>query len=150
MIKTPEQYLGVLTTGNLEPLYEHDNSSRMLIKAENEELMEGKPQIAVLTDDDAIHVLEHSCILNSPEARRSPQILQNTLDHIQQHIDNAKSKDPALTAMLKQASFAQAPPMSQGGGSQGEGLPAIMDNSNPITQQAEQTALPEPAQPPMV
>jgi len=151
MIKTPEQYIGVLTTGNLEPLYEHDNSQRMLIKAENEELMEGKPQVAVLTDDDAIHVLEHSCILNSPEARRSPQILQNTLDHIQQHIDNAKSKDPALTTMLKQASFAQqAPPMTQGGGPQGEGLPAVMDNANPITQQAEQTALPQPAEPPVV
>jgi hypothetical protein len=151
MIKTPEQYLGVLTTGNLEPLWEHDNSARMLIKAENEELMEGKPQIAVLTDDDAIHVLEHSCILNSPEARRSPQILQNTLDHIQQHIDNAKAKDPALTAMLKQASFAQqAPPMAQGGGSTGDGLPPVMDNANPITQQAEQVALPEPAQPPVV
>jgi hypothetical protein len=150
MIKTPEQYLGVLTTGILEPLYEHENSERMLIKAENEELMDGKPQVAVITDDDAIHVLEHSCILNSPEARRSPQVLQNTIDHIQQHIQNAKSKDPALTAMLKQASFTPQGGGSQGGGSQGEGLPAIVDNGNPITQQAEQTALPQPAQPPQV
>lgn len=152
MIKTPEQYIGVLTTGNLEPLWEHENSQRMLIKSENEELMEGKPQMAVLTDDDAIHVLEHSCVLNSPEARRSPQVLQETLAHIQQHLDNAKAKDPAMAAMLKQASFAQAPPPqpNQGSGPVGDGLPNTLDNQNPITQQAEQTALPMPAEPPQV
>ena len=152
MIKTPEQYIGVLTTGNLEPLWEHDNSQRMLIKSENEELMEGIAQMAVMTDDDAIHVLEHSCVLNSPEARRSPKVLQETLAHIQQHAQNAKMKDPALAAMLKQASFAQAPPPqpNQGSGPVGEGLPNTLDNQNPITQQAEQTALPMPAEPPQV
>lgn len=153
MIKTPEQYISVLTTGNLEPLYEHENSANMLMRAENEWLMDGKPCTAVMTDDDAIHVLEHSTVLNSPEARENMNILQVTLDHIQQHIQQAKTKDPALAMMLKQASFAQAqpppgpPPM---GAPQGQGPVPVMENQNPITQQAEATKLPSPAEAPQL
>jgi hypothetical protein len=146
MIKTPEQYLGVLTTGSLEPLYQYDNSQRMLILSENERLMEGQPVQGVLTDDDAIHVLEHDCVLHSPEARENPQVTQATLDHIQWHINNAASKPPQLAAMLKQQSFFQPPPMPAGpiASSQGPG-PSPM----PAAQgQAADVALPEPAQPP--
>lgn len=149
MIKTPEQYIGVLTTGNLEPLYQHDNSFRMLMLAENEQLMEGVAQPVLLTDDDGIHVLEHSSILASPEARSNPQVVQVTLDHIQKHINNGKMKDPAVAAMLKQMSFFQPPPppMPMPGAPQGD-IPQVMDNQNPVTEEASQTPLPKPAEPP--
>lgn len=147
MIKTPEQYLGVLTTGNLEPLYEHDNSQRILMKSENEDLMEGKPVQALLTDDHPMHVLEHSCVLNSQEARRDANIVQATLNHIQEHITLAEGMKPNMAAMLKQASMFQAPPAPT---PQGQGPAQVMDNQNPITQQAQQTQLPNPAQPPQL
>jgi hypothetical protein len=157
MIKSPQQYISVLTTGNLEPLYEHEQGQNNLIRAENEWLMEAKPVMAVMTDDDALHVLEHSCIFNSPEARENPQVIQNALMHIQQHIDQAKSKDPALAMMLKQQSFFVPPPMPgmPPGAPQGGPMPsgeagAVMDNQNPVTAEAEQTALPAPAQPPEI
>lgn len=151
MIKTPEQYLGVLTTGNLEPLYEHDNSQRLLMKAENEELMEGKQVQALLTDDHAIHILEHSCVLNSPDARKRPDIIEVTLGHIQEHLNIAKTMPPDLAMVLKQASLATAQaPMAQGGAPQGEGMPPVLDPTAPITQQAEQVNLPQPAQPAQV
>lgn len=151
MIKTPEQYIGVLTTGNLEPLYQHENSQRLLIVAENEDLMDGKPVQGVMTDDDATHVLEHEAVINSPEARANPKVIQVTLEHIQWHIENAKTKDPAIAAMLKQKSFFQPPPMPPpppGSGSAGPAIPKVMDNQNPVTELAQQTSLPQPAQPP--
>jgi hypothetical protein len=116
LIKTPEQYIGVLTTGNLEPLYQHDNLNRMLTANENESLMAGKPVQVLLTDDDAIHILEHQCVLASPEARENPEIVNATLAHIQAHIDNGKMKDPALAMALKQVPLQQAmpQPMPQG------------------------------------
>lgn len=139
MISTPEQYLGVLTTGQLEPLYQRDNSQRMNILSENEELMEGKKVQALLTDNHPLHILEHSCVLDSPESRQNPQVIESTLAHIQEHLDIAKGMDPGLSAMLKQQSFFQPPPPPpQAGPPPGEPLP---DLNNP-------GQLPEPAQPP--
>lgn len=139
MISTPEQYLGVLTTGQLEPLYQRDNSQRMNILSENEELMEGKPVQALLTDNHPLHILEHSCVLDSPEARQNPQVIQSTLNHIQEHLDIAKGMDPGLSAMLKQQSFFQPPqPPPQAGPPPGDPLP---DLNNP-------GQLPKPAEPP--
>lgn len=152
MIKTPEQYLGVLTTGNLEPIYQYDNSQRMLIISENERLMEGEAVQGVFTDDDAIHVLEHDCVLHSPEARENPQVVQATLDHIQWHINNAKTKPPELAAMLKQQSFFQAPPPMPGGPAPQDGAqaapPAPGQPPEPLPDLNSPGNLPEPAQPP--
>lgn len=147
MISTPEQYLGVLTTGNLEPLYQRDNSQRMLILSENENLMEGKPVQALLTDNHPTHILEHSCVLDSPESRENPQVTQAVLDHIQEHLNIAKTMPPELAMTLKQASLFQppqpmGPPPPQGGAAQ------VMNPTEPASEVAEQTALPSPAQPP--
>jgi hypothetical protein len=140
LIKTPEQYIGVLTTGNLEPLYQHDNLNRMLTANENEALMQGQDVQVLLTDDDAIHILEHQCVLASPEARQDPGIVQATLAHIQAHIDNGKMKDPALAMALKQTPMQQAMP------------PMPMQGVEPMPQVNEPTDvnLPEPAQPPPI
>lgn len=146
MISTPEQYLGVLTTGNLEPLYQRDNSQRMLILSENENLMEGKPVQALMTDNHPTHILEHSCVLDSPEARENPQVVQATLAHIQEHMNLAKSMDPAMAMTLKQASLFQPPPPPMGA-PQG-GAAQVMNPTNPASEVAENTALPQPAQPP--
>lgn len=150
MIKTPEQYLGVLTTGSLEPLFQHDNSQRMLILSENERLMEGQGVQGVIIDDDAIHLLEHAGVLQSPEARENPTITQVTLDHIQWHIQNAMNKPPPLAAMLKQQSFFQPPPPPMPGpqGPQGAGAPPMPMPEGPNPEQVDGVALPEPAQPP--
>lgn len=123
MIKTPQQYLSVLTTGNLEPIYEHELSENNLIRSENEWLMEGKTPEVLITDDDALHVLEHACIANSPEARENPKVLEALFSHQMKHIQNAKSKDPALATMLKQPSFFQPPMPAMAPMPQGPGLP---------------------------
>lgn len=144
LVKTPEQYIGVLTTGNLEPLYQHDNLNRMLTANENEALMAGEQVQVLLTDDDAIHILEHQCVLASPEARQNPQIVEATLAHIQAHIDNGRMKDPALAQALKQVPLAQ-PIMPQGAPPSD-----VMNPQNPVTQAANEVNLPEPAQPPPI
>lgn len=146
MIKTPEQYLSVLTTGTLEPIYEHDRSRQYLTRAENEAMMNGDTVEALLTDDHAIHALEHSCVLNSLQARKRPEIVETVLAHIQQHIDLAKQMSPEMAAMLKQTSFA-APAAPQGAGVQ----PEMMNAQPPLEQQAApgEVNLPKPAQSPL-
>lgn len=149
MIKTPQQYIGVLTTGNLEPLYEHEQSQLNLMRAENERMMEGGQVQAFLTDDHPNHILEHSCVLNSPEARENPKVIEAVQMHIQQHLNIAKGMDPALAMVLKQASLFQPPPMPMGPPPD-PGAAQVMDPQNPVTEEAEQAPLPEPAQPPVI
>ena len=49
LIQTPQHYFEVLTTGNIESLYEHETSQILLIRSENEDISDGKTPIAVLT-----------------------------------------------------------------------------------------------------
>lgn len=144
-ITDPQQYLGVLTTGNLEPLYQRDNSQRMNILSENELLMEGKPVQALLTDNHPTHILEHSCVLDSPEARQNPQVIKAVTAHIQEHMNIAKAMDPALAAVLKQQSLFQPPPPPMPTGGPGDMAPMMPPDQNPM---ADQVNMPMPAQPP--
>jgi hypothetical protein len=144
MIKTPEQYIAVLTTGNLEPLYEYDRSRQSLTRSENEALMNGERVQAVLTDDHAVHALEHSCVINNLEVRKDPVKLKNALEHIQEHINLASQMTPQMAAMLKQTSFAPPPPPPpQNGPGQ------VMNTESPIEQKAGEVNLPKPAQSPL-
>ena len=147
MIKTPEQYISVLSTGNLEPLYEHEQSQINLIRAENEKLMDAAQIQAMLVDDHPIHILEHSCVLNSPESRENPQVVQAVLGHIQQHMDLARSMDPQMAMVLKQQSLFQ-PPQPPPGAPQGAGPAPAMNAQPQQAQIAEQTKLPQPPPPP--
>lgn len=136
LIKTPEQYISVFSTGNLEPLYEHDQAQLSLIRLENEWLGEGKPVQVIMTDDHSLHALEHSCILNSPESRENPQIVSNALMHIQQHVDFGKTIDPVLAQMLRFAPLQMPPP---------EMAPPpqeVTETTNTITDQAQEIAPP--------
>lgn len=105
LIKTPQEYLMVLQTGQLEPLVEGETAELMLIQSENEDIADGKEVMAVLTDDHNLHIREHRAVLASPDARRDPQRVQATLTHIQEHLNILM--DPANTQVL--IMFGQTP-----------------------------------------
>lgn len=109
MIKTPEQLLEVMTTGRLEPILESEQSQLMLIRSENEHLSNGEMQPVLMTDDHRLHILEHDAILCSPEARINPAIVQATLDHIQQHLDQMAAMPPILAMLRNQPQLTSGP-----------------------------------------
>lgn len=137
LIKTPEQYISVVTTGTLEPLYEHEMSQLNLIRQENELMAEGKASRVLITDDHSAHILEHSVILNSPEARNNEQISAVVLGHIMEHIELSRTIDPQLAEMLKHTPIqTKQPPQPQPIDT------TTMQTTDPITQEAEGTPLP--------
>jgi hypothetical protein len=151
-IQRPEQYLTLIQTGQLEPMYENETSELLLIRSENEDLAEGKSAIAVATDVHALHILEHKSVLSSPEARRDPKIVQTTLDHIQQHITALQTVDPMLLQLTGQQSMApqMAPPgpMPQGPAPVGQpagaaGVPMPDMPTNPMTGEKAQGQPPQ-------
>jgi hypothetical protein len=94
MIKTPEQYMAVLTTGRLEPVTEGPAKEYDNIKAENEVLADGvKPTIWIF-DNHPLHINEHSGVMSSPEARQDQKIAQATLSHIAEHLTNWMQAPP--------------------------------------------------------
>ena len=155
-IKNPQHYLEVVSTGTLDPIYEHEVSQILNIRSENEQLSDGKPVIAIITDPHLMHIKEHATCLDDPGARANPEIVANVTKHIQDHINILKTADPTLLQMLGQQSLAQppAPPPAQGGpggppqppqqgkppmpSAHGAGnLPHVMNSTNPLIQQAQ-------------
>ena len=134
LIKTPEQYLQVVSTGTLEPMVEHDQSELMLIRQENEMLSEGQQVQALITDNHGLHVLEHSTVASDPLVRQDPNILGPLLAHIDEHIQLDATRPPQLSLMLKQQPAPPPQPMAP----PGEPPPQDMFNAQ----------VPEPAQPP--
>lgn len=143
LIDNPDQYLQVVTTGRLEPVIEGKQAELLLIKAENEGLSEGQPQVAIATDNHAQHIMEHKTVLASPEAREDPKLVQLVLNHIQEHLNLLRTTDPALLAMIKQQSLAPQGPAPTDGGT-GE----MLNPQQPVMQEAEMVNQPNMPNPP--
>lgn len=137
MIENPQQYLMVLETGRLEPVFEGTSRQLQLIRSENEKLSNGSNRIrALITDDHDSHILEHASVLSSPEVRENPNspTVANTLAHIQEHIQLLKTVDPALLAILKQQPIPPSAPQNQ--------TPQMMNSQNPVETEAGNVNLP--------
>lgn len=101
-LATKEEYMNVLTTGQLEPVYKYENGIVMQIEEENETLQNGKPVICLASDNHPIHIREHTVLLNSPEVRDNPDqtVKMNITKHIIEHMNMWSQMDPRLGAAL--------------------------------------------------
>lgn len=102
LIKNPQEYFQVINTGSIETMYESDMNEMLLIRSENEMLMEGKPVDADILDDHRAHILEHRSVMADPELRRDRVLSQNVQAHIQQHIDMLRTVDVDLLMLTGQ------------------------------------------------
>lgn len=103
-LATKEEYLNVLMTGQLEPVYQFENAQVMRIKEENEQLQQGKPVKAMSTDNHPLDIREHTVLLNSPEVRDDPDpnnpVKLAVTAHILEHLNMWSMMDPRLGAAL--------------------------------------------------
>lgn len=135
IIKTPEQYIQVMTTGKLETMTDGIDKQLLLIRAENENMVAGDIPNAVATEQHALHIKEHGDVLADPDLKNDPELVQRVLQHIQQHIDLLKTVDPNLLGILGQQAILPPPPPMD---AQGNPLPP---------QQPQAPAGPGPGQP---
>lgn len=121
LIKTPTQYFQVLENGKLENMFEGDIHELLLIRRENEFLLEGKPIIANIYDAHRTHIMEHKSLAADPDLRFKPELMAQLNAHIQEHIDMLRTVDPDLLMLLGEQPLQ---PMPQPGGMPGqEGAP---------------------------
>lgn len=140
MIENPDQYIQVVTTGKLEPVIESKQMELTLIKEENEELSDGVPQRAILTDYHAQHIMEHRIVLANTDTRKNPNspAMQATLSHIQEHLTLAQSPGYQMIA-ASLGHVMKVPPAPVGP----QTMPGEMANPTPpALQQAQDVAMP--------
>lgn len=162
LIKNPQQYFQVINTGAIETMYESDMNTMLLIRSENEQLMEGKEVLAHILDEHRIHIMEHRSVMADPDLRRDPTLRQNVETHIQEHINMLRTVDPDLLMTIGQQPLQspgmpqQVPPMPGPMGSEG-GTSAVMQDPNQLPQGGDMLTgqgsaggnmVPQPASPP--
>lgn len=131
MLQTPQQYILLLTTGKLEPLFEGEEANLLRIRRNKELLQEGiglppvavgpdgRPMVDLATglaefaDDGQPHVRplksdthwldipEYLAVLAMPDARERPQVVQAVTEVVEYQLALWRSMDPALIAVLK-------------------------------------------------
>lgn len=119
MIKNPEEYINVLKTGSLDPMTEQPRAKFLNIRRENEMMRDGIEVPAIVTDNHIDHISEHLTILDDPDARADPMIVNLVLAHIEEHRGLWASADPNLLAATGQ----QPAPMPMAPGMQQPGMP---------------------------
>lgn len=100
LIDSPEKYLMVMNSGNLDYFTEGKMDEMMTIKGENEALIRGEEVTAIFSDNHALHIKEHRDVLADYMLRRDPELVQSVLDHMQEHINLLQTTDPNLLAII--------------------------------------------------
>lgn len=101
-IKTPEEYITIINTGQLDVMTEDTQSELLLIRSENEKLIQNEDVVAIATDQHAIHIKEHKSVLADPDLRFDPELTSRVLKHIQEHIDLLRTTDPDLLMLMQE------------------------------------------------
>ena len=124
-LNDPKQIFQVLNTGVLDDLDGAEEGELNLIKMENEALRDGQVPPVMITDEHIQHIHEHKRVLQDPELRKDPGLVQRVTQHLQAHIDVLKTGDPQLLQALGQQPIAPPgpPPGAPGPGGPPQGPP---------------------------
>lgn len=152
-----QQYAQVINTGRLDGMMESPVDQSNLIQAENERLMKGISVPALVIDDHKEHILRHRTVLNDIDIRLDEEKSAAIFAHIQEHIEFARSTDPAVLIMTNQQQLppnpATAPPAPETANqpeqnSEGQSPIAQVAEGSEQTQGQMMPGVPEPATPP--
>lgn len=134
---TPQQYIQIINTGNLDIATEDTENELLLIRAENEKMVDGEDVIVTALDAHQQHILEHKNIINDPDLRKDPVLVARVLNHIQEHINSLRSTDPDLLMLIKQQPL------------QPMGAPTNQPPGGPTATEVSQSQMPELTQAPL-
>ena len=153
---TPQKYINIMNTGQLDNMTDSVNDEVTLIQSENERLVDGTTDVLVIaTDDHTLHIREHKSVLADPDLRLDAELVDRTLSHIQEHIRLLRETDADMLVLMQQqplgpAGGSPAAPPGPGGqpNAQGMGGPQASPDAQAASQlAAANTAGPLPVEP---
>lgn len=96
LISTPQEYVTVMETGQLDPLLKAEESQLSLIHKENDDLADGKEVPILQTDKHLLHMKEHNVLLDDPYIRANSAVAGIIMAHIQQHAQMYQTQSPMM------------------------------------------------------
>lgn len=174
MTNTPQEFLTVLTTGQLKPEIQAPLTELNLIHQENEDILAAAEKLQTImaqmgvaqptpemlqaimppvirTDNDDLHIAEHSGLMATPATRRNSLVVQINLAHIAAHEQNrvVKAQKQLLDQLAVQSVAPPVMPVEPGGGGANadQGAGASDQGAAPTTPPPTQgqSGLPQPA-----
>jgi len=100
LLKTPEEFITLVKTGNLDRLTENAESQVRAVQAENDALLRGEQVQMLLIDNHKYHIVKHATIFDAPESRMDQGVSTNGLAHILQHVEAMSSPQGMMMAQL--------------------------------------------------
>lgn len=97
---SPEQYINVMTTGNLDVMTDDTQDEFLTIQKENERLAEGMPVRAFALDQHMLHIKGHRSVISDYDVRMDDKLNQAVYDHIMEHVELLRTTDPGLLAQI--------------------------------------------------
>ena len=100
---TPQSYLSIMNTGELDMMTNGMNDELNLVQLENERLVDGTTDvIAIATDDHTLHINEHKSVLADPDMRLDAELVGRAMQHMEEHLKLLRETDPDLLVLMKQ------------------------------------------------
>ena len=144
-VTTPEKYLEILNTGSLKSITQGMTNEIDVINAENETLLTGEENsngvVALATDHHSMHIKEHRSVLSDPVLRHDKELVERTLNHIQEHINLLRTTDPDILAINGEQPLAPVGGSPAGQPPQG-GVPSAQGASAPMQGTPSNQAMP--------
>lgn len=100
IIKNADEYTQVMQTGRLEIPIEGEQNELMMIRMENEALLDGQIFESIWCDNHPRHILAHKYLLANPNSRNDLQLVSAVTMHIQDHVEKMKTADPMVLQLL--------------------------------------------------
>lgn len=132
LLHSPQQYLTLYYTGQMDALVGDDEKDQMNILEENEKLRDGKPVSAIVSENHANHMRSHLSQISPEDKIQNHQFVQDVLAHVQEHANQWQTATPAiLMATGQQPLPPPPPPPGMMGPPQGPGGPQPMPPGPP-------------------
>lgn len=109
LLDNPQQYFQIISTGKLDVAFEGEMSELLLIKSENEKMLEGGNPIVSPLDQHVMHINEHKAVLADANVRENPDLVKVVMDHIEAHFMALQNVDPRLLAIVGQQGLQPQP-----------------------------------------
>ncbi len=99
---TPKQYVNMIEDGSLDEVTEDIINENLLIRSENEMLMDGGAPIMTVLDSHKEHIDSHRGLSFDPDLRADADLMTRVNKHIQDHIQALRTTDPDLLMLMGQ------------------------------------------------
>jgi len=118
MIREPQTYIDLISTGQIKPMYEAEEANLMRIQAEMDLLRKGIGLCPVdamgnfvddgqehvrplITDTHWLDIPQYTGVINTPDARSDPKVVKAVSEVIQYKLKLWRQMDPALIVIMK-------------------------------------------------